>query len=329
MRKIKISLCYHPTTVALIDDNKDFINHLVVNFNEVLLSLPFVNPLLALKYFEDSYRYESFAANCIEGYEGKEGQHLASAIDVQKIQQEIFRNERFSEVAVAVIDYNMPALNGIALSQKLKEIGIITILLTGEAENELAISALNQGHIDYFVKKTEDNSTDYLLEIIKEMEKRYFLKLSSSLLSKMPPHILGCLNDPEVVEVFEEICEEHKIIEFYIWNEMGSFLLADKTGKTSGFILASEDDMEKYFEYANDEEAPTTVIDALKNRTKIPFFNSEQALRAPPSEWAQYMHPATKIEGTSTYYYALITNDDGNLLDYQKILSYKEDLKKH
>lgn len=329
MRKIRISLCYHPTTIALIDDNKDFINHLLINFNEIVPCLPFVNPLAALEYFKNSYSYSSFAANCIKDYESIEAQHLASAIDIQKIQQEIFRKERFSEVVVAVIDYNMPPLNGIEVSKRLKELGILTILLTGEAENELAISALNQGYIDYFVKKTEDNSTDTILEIIQKMEKRYFLKLSSALLSKMPSHVLSCLSDPEVSEVFEAVCEENKIIEFYICNEKGSFLLVNKTGKATYFILASEEDMEKYYEHANDEEAPQEVTETLKNRTKIPFFDSEQALSAPPSEWEQYMQPAKKIKGDSTYYYALINNYEPDYLNSQNVLSYKAYLKKH
>lgn len=329
MRKMKISLCYHPTTITLIDDNKDFINHLVINFNEVIPCLSFVSPLSALEYFKNSYSHSSFAANCIKNYESVEAQELASAIDIQKIQQEIFSKERFSKIAVALIDYNMPALNGIELSKSLKELGILTILLTGEAENELAISALNQGYIDYFVKKTEDNSTDILLEIIKKMEKRYFLKLSSELLSKMPSYILGCLSDPEVAEIFDIICEENKIIEFYICNEMGSFLLADKTGKTTYFVLASEEDMERYYEYANDEEAPSIVIDALKNRTKIPLFYSEQTLNAKPSEWEQYMRPAKKIRGNLNYYYAFTDDCGSNSLSSKNILSYKDYLKKH
>ena len=33
LRNIKISLCYHPTTVVLVDDNKDFLNHIINYLN--------------------------------------------------------------------------------------------------------------------------------------------------------------------------------------------------------------------------------------------------------------------------------------------------------
>jgi response regulator RpfG family c-di-GMP phosphodiesterase len=57
--------------------------------------------------------------------------------------------------AVAVSDYNMPGMNGIAFLSKMREISPDTarILLTGHAHVEMAIAAVNKGSIFSFLRK--------------------------------------------------------------------------------------------------------------------------------------------------------------------------------
>lgn len=281
-----------------------------------------------LNYFTHTYRHTSFAAHCVKEFEEKKPKHLTAEINIEMIQQEIFRRDRFLEIAVAVIDYSMPPMNGVELSKKLKELGIFTILLTGEAENELAISALNKGEIDYFVKKTGDGLRGLLIGAIQRLEKRFFLNQSASLLSKMSQQVLSCLSDREVADVFDALCQQNEIVEYFLFNEGGSFLMVDKAGQPSYFVLASEKDMETYYNNARIEEAPQIIVEALKNRTMIPFFHTDKDLTdILPTEWENYLHKATRIDGEQPYYYAYIKDPKRYPLKSNKILSYQKYLK--
>lgn len=77
--------------------------------------------------------------------------------------------------AVIVSDYRMPQMNGIEFLKRVKEICPETtrMILTGYADLENAISAVNDGHVFRFLTKPCDNAV--LIENIKEAVNQYDL----------------------------------------------------------------------------------------------------------------------------------------------------------
>ena len=59
--------------------------------------------------------------------------------------------DRFAEVSVAIVDYDMPGENGMEICRRLRNHPVRTVMLTGKADEKLATSAFNQGLIDRFV----------------------------------------------------------------------------------------------------------------------------------------------------------------------------------
>jgi DNA-binding NtrC family response regulator len=57
--------------------------------------------------------------------------------------------------AVIVSDMNMPGMNGIDLLIKVQELApdTVRVMLTGDAEQQTAMRAINQGHIFQFLTK--------------------------------------------------------------------------------------------------------------------------------------------------------------------------------
>ena len=63
------------------------------------------------------------------------------------------------EVSLVISDYNMPHMNGLELLKTVKNIypHILTIMLTGQAEMEIAIQAINEAGVYKFIQKPWDD----------------------------------------------------------------------------------------------------------------------------------------------------------------------------
>ena len=95
----------------------------------------------------------------------------------------IYDKKRFDHVAILVVDYEMPDINGIEFCQKLKERKIFRIMLTAEADKDTAIKAFNNGLIDKFILKTNEELYLEITFAVQELTQRYFKEISGSIIN--------------------------------------------------------------------------------------------------------------------------------------------------
>ncbi len=325
MRNLKISFYYHPTTVFILDDNKDYIFEIRSLLCDSHLCKAYDDPRKALSYAEKVYDKTSILSRCTKKIEESAPQKITSYIDLNEIPKEVCRDDRFSKNAVAILDYNMPAMTGTEFGAKLRNLGIYRLLLTGKADQETVLRAFNSQEIDYYLSKGDSSVHTKLLEAISQLEKRCFLEESKIFLRRIPSDKLNSLCDDMVAETFYKICEENKIVEYYLLTDTGSFFLLDKDGNPSYFILLSEADLHGFYSHAEVEGANPSTIKALKSCEVIPYFHSEKEKNEThPLQWDKYLHPAKKIEGKQNYYFALITNELRYPSGVENILSYSK-----
>lgn len=82
-----------------------------------------------------------------------------------------------SEISLVVSDYLMPEMDGIAFLAKVRQMrpDVPRILLTGYADKENAIKAINEVGLFQYIEKPWDN-TDLLLIFRNGMEKQQLMK---------------------------------------------------------------------------------------------------------------------------------------------------------
>lgn len=329
MRDLKIGLCQHPTTVVFIDDNQDYLTHLFTWYNELLPCITFDNPHQALQYLNETYQHSPFISRYVNNPEDEELDQLSSKLDIRTLRNEAMLPNRFEEIAVVIIDYTMPGMNGIKLRKLIKNPNIRIILLTGDADYDIAIKEFNNRTIDKYFKKTTPNLMEELLQAIYELEKQYFISQSNIILSNTNSyHNFKFLEDAKVAQTFYKLCEDNHIVEHYLLNDKGNFLLIDRQGAPRWLALLDEDELvDNFCNMAENCPAPESIIDALKNREKIPLFYTELDAKMPPTEWESYLYPATRLKADKNYYYAYIpalnTYDSRtfNTLSYQDYLA--------
>lgn len=332
-----ICFCYHPTKIVFIDDNTKYLNELTLPLKQDISFITFNSPLKALDFFTHDYHPSTFIQSC---YKESDDDHSPDQLDFKLDMRllhlnELTNNDRFNEIAVVVVDYAMPKLNGIELSRQLKVINPLLkiILLTGEADEHLAIQAFNEGVIDQYIQKPLE-SNQRLLSPILQLQNSYFYDLTQTLVNKMDKTSkkeLQWLQDSAVIQLFNAFLREKNIVEYYMVDMACNFVLADASGNPYWFAIVDETEMARIYDeiepiqYSEEQlrerearfklvpgsrepDIPEQIINAIKARKKIPFFFSDDDLKVPHWDWAPYLHSAQTLKtAQNTYYYTFIS----------------------
>lgn len=328
MNNTSISLCYYPTTTVFIDDNKGYLDYMKLNLADVIPCQFFDAPDIFLDNFKQRYQYKTFIDHCINNNTDHDSdEQLTINFDINALHQLAFNSNRFAEISTLVVDYSMPSMNGLELSQQIKQLNknIKIIMLTGEADQELAINAFNAGLINKFIVKNTTTLMDSTLTSIIEQQKDYFLSLSDTVFNqatRQAKQILLNLNDPNYIDLFHKISEQYHIVEYYLVNNTGSMLMLDKNAKMSWLAMLTDEQITALYTTAQYGQASEETLKTLSERKKIPFILPIEADHILPSHWNSYLYPAKLLKGQLDYYYAYIT-DYKHYLTREKILSLK------
>jgi CheY-like chemotaxis protein len=292
--------CFFPTTVVFIDDNT---HHLETMLSTISMqhSIPklFSNPVEAVHFINNhpSILLRSSQTrfdNNIHAFHQKLLSHAS---------------QRFRELSVVVCDYAMPQKNGLEVLQDIKKRELKTIMLTGEADETIAVEAFNRGLIDHFLRKEIPNFSEVINNTILSLQQDYILRetgliVDNIVLGKLPA---GCaLTDPMFMKLFNEIKRKFQIIEYYLLDEQGSYLLLNQKGQVHFLAVLDAVGLDAVTQQAIEEEAPSNIIEALTTKKFMPFFYTEEDAATPVAEWESFLYPAHLLKGQQNYYYALI-----------------------
>ncbi len=335
MNHTHVAMCYFPTTVVFIDDNSKFFSGLKLSLNTNHADCCFFNNgVKALEFLKTYAKKSSLTNDCILRPEERYKDERYMHIDVSTISQGIYNPDRFKETAIIVVDYAMPGLNGLEVSQKIKEMRkeYKIILLTGEADERLAIDAFNKGTIQNFINKNTKDFSKQLNKAIYQLQLAYFQDLSTIIINSLtqnPNEPPSCLNDPVFINFFNSFFERNAFTEFYLTEASGSFLFLDAEAHPTWLIVKDQEltDADIFEVEYSDFTVDSQLLEKLNNKTHLLHFNGNDALWCKPEQWKNYLFEANKIEGNETYYYALITDPTKFDIKQNKIRSYQSYLR--
>ncbi len=315
--KVKgIPCCLYPTTILFVDDDEDFLR--VVCRKIGPLVRVFASPSKALEYLTQA-RFTAIEKNCFIDQDTFNFNERSFVMDITKIHTLMDDPQRFEEISIVVVDYQMPDMTGLEFCRRIKDHNVKIVMLTGEAGLELAIDAFNQGVIDKFIRKDTPNIDKELSQTLTEMQFKHFQDAShffiDSLSNGDSPALPGFLQNAKLIDFFKRVLHENNIVEYYLLNYFGDFVMINQQGEQVYFILRDEvslnrfivDAKAKYMEEP-DEEAEKILI-SIQKKEQIPFLYS-LADEMDFNSWHKYMHPLTvELCDGAPYYYTLIKQD--------------------
>ncbi|TAL60954.1 MAG: response regulator, partial [Legionella sp.] len=205
---------------------------------------------------------------------------------------------------------------------RIEDTNIKKILLTGHADEHLAIKAFNEGLIHRYIKKSDPEVASLIIKSIHDLQIQYFQSMSDIVVRMLSVTSPSCLHDKKFAAFFWELCKKKGIVEFYLADHSGSFLMMNDDAKISFLIVKKQTDLRLHYDLALDNGASEEVLDQLLNGDKIPCFWESNGVTPQKNEWEKCLVPAQKYVSDEIYYYAFVQG--AVLFDvlFEKILSY-------
>lgn len=297
---------FFPTQVILVDDDGLILKKLSDQI--ALLNRPvrtFSSPFAALDYIE-SLGQKSLSHKFM--IQDEETLLKANLIGLYK---EIFNPGRYSTISTIIADFEMPDMNGLDFLMKVKTPNIQKILLTGVADENLAINAFNDGIIDHYIKKHDPKIYPLIEACLSRSQNNFFTRETRVFLQAIhhdehPQAIM----EPGFEEFFKKILKEKDICEYYLLDSIGSFLLFDNKKNPSILFLFDEDILQYQLHAVSgdidESDLSESEFEDIENHKKalcFNYFDDGEFLEA--KTLSKYLQPLEKIQlGGRPYYYA-------------------------
>jgi len=298
----------------MVDDDSDFLDAMGLLLERRINYRLFQSARQGLDYVNNSPGHEMLLRRVYSSYKtGPFDSDTLTHIDINAIHKEIYNPDRFSIPSVIVLDYSMPEMNGLEFCASLTNPYLKKILLTGQADTDLAVQAFNAGLIDQFISKKDQNLETKLNQSIATLQQHYFNR-SFKLISD--PIIASgrsrFITNPFFIQYFNQIREQNSITEYYLIDEPYSgFLLLNMKGEVSLLLILAEEKMQNYIEKSKSHGAAPELMQHLQKGTMIPLFNVAEGNENPElhqaADWQSQHASSQKLSPAAPYYAALIT----------------------
>ncbi|WP_302175627.1 response regulator [uncultured Hydrogenophaga sp.] len=138
--------------------------------------------------------------------------------------------ERYRLVQSCVVDYAMPGTDGLAVLNTLLDWPGSRVLLTGQADEQIAVKAFNSGLIDQFVPKQTHDITRHLLSVLRKLALTPHVRLNTLWRSVLTPEQQSLLQIPSVVQNLQRYSQA-RWIEHVVLGEPFGLLGVDIEGR--------------------------------------------------------------------------------------------------
>ena len=303
MKPFALAPYFHPTTVCVVDDNESFLESLCFEMPASWAWRSFVDPFEARDFLTEECALEPLADRCLSAAPAG-GSEATLHLDLSLIEQEINHVERFRRVSVLIVDYAMPALNGLDLCAGLNDPYLRTIMLTGVADEKLAVEAFNAGLLHRFVPKQGTDAIATTIAYMEELNQAYFAQHTARLrnaLSVSPPQFLM---DPAIRAWVAQLMQQERFIEYYLVDEPPGFLLLRSDGSMQRLLILDAAALHAQLDFAIRHNAPEAVRTSIGERRAACLFSGDQPGNYFGEErfgWAESMVTLEHVRGETDW----------------------------
>ena len=234
---LKVPLLKFPVSVMLIEDDPDFANTLS-NLMKEEAFFHFETSLPKPACLKNLNGIDCALEDLFYGDEPKVGV-FTTEIHLYQLQKLKEKLKRFYPVIIS--DYYLGFLNGLEIFAEIQDVSPQKLLITGAADEILAIQAFNKGQIQGFLKKQIPDFAEALKsEILRNID-RFFLNLSEKIAGSSLRGMHSLLEQEDFKIFFNNFIDQKKVQEFYALDGMGSYLLVSPEGREIFHISSQEE----------------------------------------------------------------------------------------
>ena len=275
---LSLSLFQRPGSILFLDDDPDYLDMLGMvvpqHWQVELYSRPFS---FAQRMRQENERWEADAATQLRMIDGwRQGQPLLP----QVLSYWANTPSRYPLVKTCVVDYAMPGTNGLQVLNALQDWPGSRILLTGQADEQVAVKAFNNGLIDQFVPKQTPDITHHLLRTLDKMSRAAHPRLNTLWRTALRPDQQCLLQAPSVSQALQVYTEQHWV-EYVVLGEPFGLLGLTATGDCHWLQLEPTTGLRDLAELAGSAGLGLDVLQAIENGQQLVAIELQQQLHLP------------------------------------------------
>ncbi|MFU8817412.1 MAG: hypothetical protein ACNA7W_18855 [Pseudomonadales bacterium] len=307
MRQLTLSPYFHPTTIVLVDDNEAFLRSLTLEMPASIACHGFTSPEAALAFLDQPIDLAPLVDRCFSLRRSRSDEALIR-LDLGLIEQEINYLQRFRRVSVVLVDYAMPAIDGLQFCQSMRDPYARRALLTGVADEKLAVEAFNAGLIHRFIPKHKATAIEAVIAFIGELEREYFHQYLGRLSLNLALDPPGFLVDPTIAVEVQRLMHEERLVEYYLMSDPPGFLMLRSNGSAIRLLMLDAEAHQRQIDFVEHFAAPPHIRQGIAAGELAGLFSGDSPadyFGADAYPWEEKVMPARRLQGREPWLIAL------------------------
>ena len=189
--------------------------------------------------------------------------------------------ERYALTRVCVFDYSMPAMDGLQALSRLQDWPGSRVLLTGQADDQVAIDAFNAGLIQQFVPKQTADLSARLLDVVERLLAAPHASYAQVWRATLKPEQVALLREPAIARQLAALAAARQWVEHVVIGDPFGVLGLDAAGSPGWLQLETAVGVSALAELTQMEGMDAAVVADVRAGRKLASLEISQALRQP------------------------------------------------
>lgn len=177
-------------------------------------------------------------------------------------------NRRFGLTQICIVDYSLPAMSGLDVLSRLSEWPGVRVLLTGRADEQIAVSAFNRGLIDLFLPKQSPELRLRLVSAIQNLPGFLSVGYQQTWRATMTHEQLALLRDEAISHMLQSMALKHGWVEHVVIGAPFGVLALDSRGHVNWLQLETGDKLSELAEMAEVQGWSASIVQDIRSGKK-------------------------------------------------------------
>ncbi|MES2839754.1 MAG: response regulator [Pseudomonadota bacterium] len=272
---LTIPLFHRPGSILFLDDDTDYLDMLGMviptHWQVELFSRP---SGFAQRMQQEPARWEADAMLQLQMIERwRQGQPLLPQI----LRYWAVNPARYQLVKTCVVDYAMPGTDGLKVLNTLLDWPGSRVLLTGQADEQIAIQAFNNGLIDQFVPKQTTDITRHLMGVLRKLMHAPHPRLNTLWRGALQPSQQSLLQIPSIAQALQTFASQNWV-EYAVLGEPFGLIGLDGAGDAHWLQLEPTSSLADLAELAGSAGLGFDVVRAVQAGNQLAAVELHQQL---------------------------------------------------
>jgi CheY-like chemotaxis protein len=268
-------LFHRPGTIVFLDDDPDYLEMLALVLPRHWHVKLFLRPAECINYLQQEPPF--WEADAWNQQQLVEQWRMGKPLIPQILGYWSKYTERFALTRVCVVDFSMPGMDGLQVLAELVDWHGSRVLLTGQADEQVAVRAFNRGLIDQFIPKQTPDIARRLVESVEHMLATPHARHAQIWRATLSPEQNAVLRIPSVARELAAFAAKRWVEHVVIGDPFG-VLGMDAAGRVSWLQLEPRQSLRALAELAEIEGVPHASLDEIREGRVLANFELRQAL---------------------------------------------------